>query len=458
MHKILVVNHNNDVLLLTTRFLTRQSYSVSGTNNGQTTINWLKKNKPDLVLCDFSPADMQGLQLVSKIKSMHPGTTIIITGERRFEGSIEVLESGACAFIAEPLLPEEMLLVIDKSLRARSGKLTAEGSMQGKDKSNNAAAKIHDEQYVMGKSLEFAEVVKQIALVAATDFSVIIYGKSGTGKEAIAQQIHRESKRSGQPFVALDCGALSKELAGSELFGHEKGAFTGALGQKMGCLEVGNGGTIFFDEIANLSYSIQVSLLRVIQERKMRRVGGTKDINLDVRIILASNIDLRDAVKEGKFREDLYHRFNEFDIVLPSLAERKQDIMIFAHSFLKHTNAELGKQVQGFTKEVEHLLTNYLWPGNIRELRNVIRRAVLLTEGNFVEAGSLPSDIKLAFTQSLAAHSISQTTGRQENTRTGSRRSQQIMTNSLSSTNSKCRIITGTVQKSDKTENYVLAV
>ncbi len=226
-----------------------------------------------------------------------------------------------------------------------------------------------------------------------TNYSVIIYGESGSGKEAIANEIHRLSKRSSNPFVAIDCGALSKELAASELFGHEKGSFTGAIVQKTGSFEIANGGTIFLDEISNLPYDVQVSLLRVVQERKIRRVGGTKDIELDVRIIIASNERLWDQTKTGKFREDLYHRFNEFSIEVPPLRERKQDIMLFANHFLEQTNQELGKHVKGLTPEVEEIFRDYVWHGNLRELKNVIKRATLLSEGTMIEARSLPFEI-----------------------------------------------------------------
>jgi two-component system response regulator HydG len=222
---------------------------------------------------------------------------------------------------------------------------------------------------------------------------VIIYGESGSGKEAIAQEIHKRSKRKGKPFVAIDCGALSKELAGSELFGHEKGSFTGALNQKMGSFEIANGGTIFLDEVANLSYDIQVSLLRVVQERKMRRVGGVKDTELDVRIIIASNEKLWDAARKGKFREDLFHRFNEFTIDVPPLRQRQDDIMLFANHFLEQTNQELGKTVKRFSAEVESIFRNYVWYGNLRELKNVIKRATLLSDGEQIEASSLPFEI-----------------------------------------------------------------
>lgn len=268
---------------------------------------------------------------------------------------------------------------------------------------NVRSKEIYNNQYFAGNCMKFAEIKKQIDLVAPTNFSVIIYGQSGSGKEAIAQQIHQRSKRANKPFVAIDCGALSKELSGSELFGHEKGAFTGALNQKTGSLEAAHTGTIFLDEIGNLPYEIQVSLLRVVQERKIRRVGGSKDIDVDVRIIIASNINLWDAARAGKFREDLYHRFNEFNIAVPSLHERKQDILLLAHHFLKYTNAELEKNVKGFSKEVEYLLNNYIWHGNIRELKNVIRRATLLTSGDVIETKSLPFEMTEYFKQQFTS-------------------------------------------------------
>src|SRR5690606_37616705 len=196
-----------------------------------------------------------------------------------------------------------------------------------------------------------------------------------------------------KPFIAIDCGTLSRELAGSELFGHEKGSFTGAIGQKSGSFELANGGTIFLDEISNLPYDVQVTLLRVVQERKMRRVGGVKDIDLDVRIIVASNERLSELCKKGKFREDLYHRFNEFSIEVPPLRQRQDDIMMFADFFLEKTNGELNKNVKGFSEDVIRIFHKYNWPGNLRELNNVIKRSTLLTSGDFVEVSSLPFEI-----------------------------------------------------------------
>jgi len=387
--------------LLLTRFLTRNNYAVASAGSGQAAIEWMKKNKPDLVLCDFRLDDMTGVQLLGKIKETHPeAAVIIITGYSDVKDAVEVMKLGAYDYVTKPLFPEEILITIRKALSDE-----AKGSAPAVSASQNGAQPAvvkakptaYNNQYITGNTPEFLEIMKQIDLVAPTNFSVIIYGESGSGKEAIAQQIHQKSKRAGKPFVAIDCGALSKELAGSELFGHEKGAFTGALNQKIGSLEIANEGTIFLDEVANLSYDIQVSLLRVVQERKIRRVGGLKDIELDVRIIIASNENLWDAARAGKFREDLYHRFNEFGIHVPALRERKQDILLFAKHFLKITNTELGKDVKGFTKEVEDILLKYVWYGNLRELKNVVKRATLLTDTELIEARTLPFEISNFF-------------------------------------------------------------
>lgn len=397
MNNILVVDDDNDMCLLLNRFLSRNGYNVASANSGQEAINWMKKNAPVLVLCDFRLDDMTGTELLGKIKELHPdAAVIIITGYSDVKDAVEVMKLGAYDYVTKPLFPDEILLTIKKAL-AEEPKSTSvpKAVTQGQpaQQGGKTKAPAMQGQYIMGESPEFAVIMKQIDLVAPTNFSVIIYGESGSGKEAIAQQIHQKSKRATKPFIAIDCGALSKELAGSELFGHEKGAFTGALNQKIGSLELANEGTIFLDEIANLSYDIQVSLLRVVQERKIRRVGGTKDIELDVRILVASNERLWDAARAGKFREDLYHRFNEFSIDVPALRDRTQDIMLFAHHFLNVTNTELGKNVKGFSDEVVNIFNNYVWYGNLRELRNVVKRATLLTDGELVEAKSLPFEI-----------------------------------------------------------------
>jgi transcriptional regulator with PAS, ATPase and Fis domain len=238
----------------------------------------------------------------------------------------------------------------------------------------------HYSDAVLGKSEQFKHVLKQVGVIAPTNMTVVIQGESGTGKEVIAQMIHQESPRKENQIIAIDCGAIPESLVESELFGYEKGAFTGAITQKEGKFELANGGTIFLDEITNLSDANQIKLLRVIQERKIHRLGGKKDIKIDVRIIAASNVKIEDAVAEGNFRHDLFYRLNEFQIKLPALRERKDDIPVFAKHFLDDANREMSKDIKGFASEAMNVLLEYNWPGNVRELKNIIRRAVVLAE------------------------------------------------------------------------------
>jgi two-component system response regulator HydG len=393
--------------LLLKRFLTRHNYEVLEAYSGKKAMELLETVEPSLIMCDFRLEDMEGNVLLGKIKERYPQMpVIIITGYSDIKIAVEVMKMGAYDYITKPLFPDEILVTIKKALeeaasapeeRTRVASVapdveTAKTAMV-KDAGPARPSFIQSGEYIFGDTPTFRTILQQIDLVGPTNYTVIIYGESGSGKEAIAQEIHKRSKRKNKPFVAIDCGALSKELAGSELFGHEKGSFTGALNQKIGSFELANGGTIFLDEIANLSYDIQVSLLRVVQERKMRRVGGTKDIELDVRIIIASNEKLWEATRKGKFREDLYHRFNEFSIDVPPLRQRPEDIMLFANHFLHTTNLELGKNIKRFSPEVEAIFTGYVWYGNLRELKNVIKRATLLSDGEQVEATSLPFEI-----------------------------------------------------------------
>ena len=248
-------------------------------------------------------------------------------------------------------------------------------------------------EYVEGESDTAKRIMSYIDVVAPTNLSVIIHGESGTGKEYVAKMIHQKSKRMHKPFVSIDCGALSRELAASELFGHIKGSFTGAIVDKTGQFVFAEGGTLFLDEIGNLSYEIQVQLLRAIQERKIRKIGSNQDVEIDVRIIVATNEDLQESVKKGAFREDLYHRLNEFTMVVPSLRDRGEDVGLFAEHFLNLANQELNKEVDDFDDEVKAIFKKYSWPGNLRELRNVVRRAVLLTSGSLVKKETLPHEI-----------------------------------------------------------------
>ncbi len=397
MNKILVIDDDVDMCLLLKRFLTKNGYDVTLAHNGKKAIDYLDQNQPDLVLCDFRLEDMDGKELLIKIKDRYPHTpVIIVTGYSDIKVAVDVMKLGAYDYVTKPLFPDEIILSIKKALeKSASGPIeNNQAPVTVEEAKKSIRSKIITSgQYIFSDSPEFKAILKQIDLVAPTNYSILIYGESGSGKEAIAQEIHKRSKRNDQPFVAIDCGALSKELAGSELFGHEKGSFTGAMNQKIGSFEVANGGTIFLDEVANLSYDVQVALLRVVQERKMRRIGGNKDIELDVRIIIASNERLLDAAKKGKFREDLYHRFNEFSIEVPPLRERKHDVMIFARHFLKLTNDELGKNIKGFSPEVESIFSTYVWHGNLRELKNVVKRATLLCDTEYIMPTVLPFEI-----------------------------------------------------------------
>src|SRR5215213_135790 len=441
MQNILIIDDDRDMCLLLKRFLTRHGYEVTEAYSGKKALELLETVEPSLIMCDFRLEDMEGNVLLGKIKERYPHMpVIIITGYSDIKIAVEVMKMGAYDYITKPLFPDEILVTIKQALETSSrtetvGVQSPATSSQDARAEKPAAARergpeiIVSGEYIFGDTPVFRQILQQIDLVAPTNYTVIIHGESGSGKEAIAQEIHKRSKRKAKPFVAIDCGALSKELAGSELFGHEKGSFTGALNQKVGSFELANTGTIFLDEVANLSYDIQVSLLRVIQERKMRRVGGVKDIDLDVRIIIASNERLWDAVRRGKFREDLYHRFNEFSIDVPPLRQRPDDIMLFANHFLQQTNIELGKNIRRFSDEVESIFRNYVWYGNLRELKNVIKRATLLTDGEEIEANSLPFEIshfsKLQFerpqepdvTNSMIPSTYSEV---QENTRSSS--------------------------------------
>lgn len=405
MQTILIIDDDRDICLLLKRFLSRHNYEVLESHSGKKALELLEETEPSLVMCDFRLEDMEGNTLLGKIKEKYLHLPVIImTGYSDIKIAVEVMKMGAFDYITKPLFPDEILVTIKKALEApkesgervvRNDKVAATESKEDKaaPPKEKSPTIIVSGEYIFGDTTVFRQLLQQIDLVAPTNYTVIIHGESGSGKEAIAQEIHKRSKRKSKPFVAIDCGALSKELAGSELFGHEKGSFTGALNQKNGSFELANGGTIFLDEIANLSYEIQISLLRVVQERKMRRIGGVKDIDLDVRIIIASNERLWDAVRKGKFREDLYHRFNEFSIDIPPLRQRPEDVLLFANHFLQQTNAELGKYVKRLSREVEAIFQNYVWYGNLRELKNVIKRATLLSDGDEVEATALPFEI-----------------------------------------------------------------
>jgi two-component system response regulator HydG len=400
MEKILIIDDDKDLCFVLKRFLSKHGFEVIEATSGRAALEILESLEPDLILCDFRLEDMSGSSILKKIKEMNPSVpVIIITGYSNIKTAVEVMKLGAIDYVTKPLLPDEILLTIRKALsksvedKATSTSDVTEDETIREEKSAARRYSAEPNAHIFGDSPDFKNILNQIDLVAPTNYSIIIYGESGSGKEVIAQEIHRRSKRSHKPFIAIDCGTLSRELAGSELFGHEKGSFTGAIGQKVGSFELANGGTIFLDEISNLPYDVQVTLLRVVQERKMRRVGGIKDIDLDVRIIVASNKKLWDAARGGQFREDLYHRFNEFQINVPPLRERVNDIMVFANHFLQQTNKELGKNVKRFSPEVEEVFKKYVWHGNLRELKNVVKRATLMADSSVIDIKSIPFEL-----------------------------------------------------------------
>jgi two-component system response regulator HydG len=395
MKRILIVDDEVNVGILLSKFLTRNNFDVTTANNGANAMEHLKNGEFDLVLCDFRLEDTDGRQMLINIKTSYPKTgVIIITGYSDIKMAVELIKMGAYDYITKPLYPDEILNTITKAIETRHA-LLEEEPVAAAQPTKPGKKQVLSAEFVVGGSKVSKELLRQIELVAPTNYSVIIMGESGTGKESVAKSIHLNSPRHDQPFIAMDCGSLTKELAQSEFFGHEKGSFTGALYTKIGHFEMANGGTLFLDEVGNLSYDIQAALLRTVQERKVKRIGSTKEIDLDVRIIVATNENLQEGIQKGRFREDLFHRFNEFGIYMPALRERGSDIMLLSNHFLKMANDELGRTVKTFSPEVEECFMNYRWPGNIRELKNVVRRAALLTEGEEVQMKALPLEISI---------------------------------------------------------------
>lgn len=393
MKNILIVDDEVNISQLLSKFLIRNGYNATIASSGASATEQLSQNAFDLVLCDFRLEDSDGREMLKHIKAHYPQTAvIIITGYSDIKLAVELIKMGAYDYITKPLYPDEILNTINKVLSAREVIVKPEPAVVPSVNTMPDMASIKD-GYIVGNTETSLELLKQIELIAPTNYSVILFGESGTGKEEVAKAIHRRSNRADMPFVALDCGSLTKELAGSEFFGHEKGSFTGALFSKTGHFELANGGTLFLDEVGNLPYDIQALLLRAVQERKVRKIGGSKEMDVDVRIIVATNENLQLAIQNGKFREDLFHRFNEFNISIPALRNRGQDMMLFANTFLALANQEQNKQVQGFTPEAEACLLEYGWPGNIRELKNVMRRATLLTSEDLIELKALPLEI-----------------------------------------------------------------
>lgn len=392
LKKILIIDDDVDFAFLLKRLLKRNDYQAHEEYTASKALQNLENNQYDLIISDVKLPDGSGMQLLPKIKKLHYKTPVIlITGYSDIKLAVDAIKLGASDFITKPLQHEELLIKI-KELTSTEQPVS------------NKKPKKDTREFIEGSSAASKNITQQIDLVAGTNFSVLILGESGSGKEYVAKRIHDKSKRKGQPFIAIDCGALPNEIAGSELFGHMKGAFTGAVANKKGHFEEANGGTIFLDEIGNLSYENQIKLLRVIQERKIKRLGSSNDIDIDVRIIAATNEDVFNAMKEGKFREDLYFRLNEFKIELLPLRERREDIMDFANFFLEQANVELEKSVEGFSDETTSILKKYNWPGNLRELKNIVRRSALLCQETSIPKQVIPLEIQNHFIHASEEH------------------------------------------------------
>jgi DNA-binding NtrC family response regulator len=375
MSRILIVDDEKDMRWLLSNILKEEGYEVEEVDTGRKALALFKQSPPDLVLLDLRfPGGVDGIEVLKKIKSMSPDTSVLIlTAYGDIESAVQTIKLGAYDYLTKPFDNERLRLTIKRTLESQ--KLTKEVIQL-----QNELKKDPDLESIMGKSPEIQKVFEQIRKVADTNFTVLIEGESGTGKEIIANAIHRESRRKNAPFIAVDCGAIPETLIESELFGYEKGAFTGADRAKIGQFELANKGTIFLDEIGNLPYHVQNKLLRMIQERKIQKLGGKHTIPIDVRIIVASNNPLVKLVAEGKFRSDLYYRVNEFRIELPPLRRRIEDIPFLANKFIEEGNEELRKNVKYLRNDSLAILINHHWPGNVRELKNVIKRAVLLAD------------------------------------------------------------------------------
>ena len=388
MARILLIEDDVPFCKLLEKFLIKKSFEVVTAFSGSEAKIKIKDTDFDLIMTDLRLPDYDGIQLMAEIKTINPKVPILLmTGYSDVSTAVKAIKNGATDYISKPFNPEEVLLVITNAL-AQESIIIDDPTVVSKTVKKTTVQK--ESTFVQGISPASLKLAEYIKLVSPTNMSVLVIGESGTGKEVIAKSIHENSARKNSNFIAVDCGSIPKELAASEFFGHVKGSFTGAIQDKIGFFEAANGGTIFLDEIGNLSYENQIQLLRALQERKIKPVGSNKEIAVDIRIITATNEDLREAVKNGDFREDLYHRINEFSIHSPSLLERSEDLMLFSDFFLEKSNQELNKNVIGFSEEVMSIFQNYRWPGNLRELQNCIKRATLLSPGDFIEKEALP--------------------------------------------------------------------
>ncbi len=381
MKKILVIDDDSYINNLLVNYLKQNGYDADGAITGQSGISKIDKGNYHLLLCDFRLPDSDGLKILQHgLKKDSNLPVIIMTAYADVKIAVKLIKAGAFDYVTKPIQPEEILQLISRAISTKN--------VQDNDVS-------FQDNFIVGKNPQMKEIMQHVKIVAPTELTVLIEGETGSGKEYIAKAIHFASARSKKPFVAVDCGSIPKELANSELFGHIKGAFTGAINDKKGVFEQAKGGTLFLDEIGNLSYANQVKLLRALQERVINKVGDTRTINVDVRLIAATNEDLIDNVQSNQFREDLFHRLNEFRIQLPPLRHRVEDIPEFTDFFIAEANKTFNKNVAGIDDSVKDIFSNYNWWGNIRELRNIINRSVLLTQSEYITSDLLPDEIRL---------------------------------------------------------------
>lgn len=421
MKQILIVEDDLAFGTMLQTWLKKKGFDVEKVTNVGAAARWLTEGGVDsvnLILSDLRLPDHDGLFLLTWMRKRNIAVPfIVMTHYAEVQNAVLAMKSGAADYIAKPVQPDILLQKINDALQAASAATPVSQAVSAASapisaastsvsshsshtsasaSSTNAAASYTTAnasasvpKYLEGRSEASRQLYDYVRLVAPTPMSVLILGASGTGKEYVARRIHELSARKGKPFFALDCGAIPKDVAASEFFGHKKGAFTGADADKRGAFEVANGGTLFLDEVGNLSYDVQVQLLRALQERRIRPVGGDRELKVDIRLVCATNENLEQAVAEGRFREDLYHRINEFTIYMPQLRERGNDIFLFADLFIRQANAELQRQVDGLDAAAAELLVQHSWPGNLRELNNVMKRAVLLACGRQITAAEL---------------------------------------------------------------------
>ena len=385
MRSILIIEDDITFSLMLTTWLGKKGFRVQSVSSVKEAKQRMEGTFYDLVLSDLRLPDGDGIALLHWMKSQCPTVPVILmTGYAEIQSAVLAMKSGAADYIAKPLNPEELLNKINESLASNAESVVSQASSSSLPEPN---------LYIEGQSAAARVLYEHVRLVAPTDMSVLVTGASGTGKEYVARRIHAESGRSKAPFVAVDCGAIPKDLAASEFFGHVKGSFTGAIDHKTGAFVAADGGTIFLDEIGNLSYAVQVQLLRALQERKVRPIGSNQEIPINVRLISATNENLRAAIEKGEFREDLYHRINEFSIRIPGLKERSEDLLLFANHFLDLANSELRKEIVGFDRETIQLFQSYAWPGNLRQMKNVVKYATLLASGRYITRQELPEEL-----------------------------------------------------------------